>query len=334
MWSPLATFNLPEDFLGSFLKSQWTRLPYPATDFAGQTIIITGSNVGLGFEAARHFVRLGATKVILACRSLEKGESAKRDIEKSTKRSGVVEVWQVDLGSYESVKQFCKKAAGLQRLDAVVENAGIATSFYKELEGRESTMTVNVVSTFLMALLLLPKLRADAMSYNTIPRLVIVASEAHEQARFVEQTEPSIFPALNDPKYQQDKYNVSKLLEVLTVRELAPSITASGKAKITLNCLTPGFCHSELMRDAPFPLNILAPVAKFFLARTTEVGSRTLVSAAAASEETHGMYLQDLKIKEPSKWVRSEKGKESQKKVYTELLGILEEIEPGVSNNI
>ncbi|KAH6692102.1 short-chain dehydrogenase/reductase-like protein [Leptodontidium sp. 2 PMI_412] len=334
MWSPFAAFNLPKDFLGSFLKSQWTTLLYPATDFTGQTLIVTGSNVGLGLEAARHFVRLGATKVILACRSQEKGESAKRDIEKSTKRSGVLEVWQVDLGYYESVKQFCNRAASLQRLDAVVENAGIATSFYTELEGRESTVTVNVISTFLMALLLLPKLRVDAIKYNSTPRLVIVASEAHEQARFVEQSSASIFPTLNDPRYQQDRYNVSKLLEILTVRELAPAMTASGKPKVTLNCLTPGFCHSELMRDAPFPLNILAPIGKFFLARTTEVGSRTLVSAAAASEDTHGMYLQDLMIKEPSRWVRSEKGKEAQKKVYIELLDILEEIEPGITNNI
>lgn len=164
-------------------------MPYSATDFTGQTIIVTGSNVGLGLEAARHFVRLGASKVILACRSQEKGESAKQGIEESTKTSGVLEVWQVDLGSHESVKQFCNKATRLDRLDAVVENAGIATSYYTELEGMESTVTVNVTSTFLMALLLMPKLRADAMKYNTTPRLVIVASEAHEQVCGLSQPE-------------------------------------------------------------------------------------------------------------------------------------------------
>ncbi|KAL2059859.1 hypothetical protein VTL71DRAFT_10014 [Oculimacula yallundae] len=334
MWSPFSHFNLPDDFLGTFLKSQWTKLPYPTDDFTGQTIIVTGSNIGLGFEAAQHFVRLGASKVILACRTQERGESAKSKIEQATKRSGVIEVWQVDLGSYESVKQFCRKASSLPRIDAVVENAGIATSFYTELEGRESTVTVNVVSTFLMSLLLLPKLREDAVKYNFVPRLVIVASEAHEQAEFVEQSAPQIFPALNDPKNQQDRYNVSKLLEILVVRELGPAMTASGKPKVTLNCLTPGFCHSELMRDAPFPLKVLATIGKFLLARTTEVGSRTLVSAAAAPEETHGKYLQNMKIKEPSKWVRSEKGKEAQVKVYKELIAILEEIEPGVAKNI
>jgi retinol dehydrogenase-12 len=44
--------------------------------------------------------------------------------------------------------------------------------------------------------------------------------------------------------------------------------------------------------------------------------------------------MTDCKVREPSKWVRSEKGKETQKKVYKELLMILEEIEPGITKNI
>jgi len=63
----------------------------------------------------------------------------------------------------------------------VVENAGIATPHYEVVEGMESTITVNVISTFLMALLLLPKLRVDALKYNMVPRIVIVSSNAHEQ---------------------------------------------------------------------------------------------------------------------------------------------------------
>jgi retinol dehydrogenase-12 len=142
---------------------------------------VTGANTGLGLEAARHFVRLNAFKVILGCRSVEKGEVAQKDIEESTKRTGVVEVWQLDLSSYESVKQFCSRANKLERLDVVTENAGLATPHYQEVEGMESTITVNVISTFLIALLLLPKLRADAIRFNILPRLTIVASDAHEQ---------------------------------------------------------------------------------------------------------------------------------------------------------
>jgi len=168
-------------------------LPYPSHDFTGKTVIVTGANVGLGLEAARHFVRLGAIKVILGCRSIEKGELAKKNIEETTKREGIVEVWQVDLSSYESVRQFCARAQKLERLDAVVENAGIATPNYEQVEGMESTITVNVLSTFLMALLLLPKLRVDAVKYNIVPRLTIVASDAHEQVCCL----PSCFLVIN-----------------------------------------------------------------------------------------------------------------------------------------
>lgn len=97
--------------------------------------------MGLGLEAARHFTRLDAEKVILAVRNLEKGEAAKRSIEETTNRKNVVEVWQLDLASYESVKQFAKKANELRRLDAVVENAGIATGTFRVSEDNESTIT-------------------------------------------------------------------------------------------------------------------------------------------------------------------------------------------------
>lgn len=56
-----------------------------------------------------------------------------------------------------------------------------------------------------------------------------------------------------------------------------------------INYLNPGLCHSELGRDAGIGLAIL----KFFLARTTEVGSRTLVAAAAAPADSHGQYQSD-----------------------------------------
>ena len=112
----------------AFMRSQFFSIPpYPTKKYTGQTIIVTGSNTGLGLEASRHFVRLDAAKVILAVRNLEKGEAAKKSIEESTGRTGVVEVWQLDLASYESVKDCAKRAQALERLDILVENAGIVT---------------------------------------------------------------------------------------------------------------------------------------------------------------------------------------------------------------
>lgn len=186
-------------FLLHFLREQLFLTPhYPKHTVQDQTIIVTGSNVGLGFEAAKHLVRLGADTVILAVRSIEKGEAAKKSIEASTSRVNVVEVWQLDLASYASVKDFVKRAEGLKRLDSIIENAGIATDVYRTMEDNESTITTNVVSTYLLALLILPKLRETANKYNVTPHLTIVSSDVHFFTSFPERTEDDIFRALND----------------------------------------------------------------------------------------------------------------------------------------
>lgn len=151
--------------------------------------------MGLGLEAARHFCRLGAAKVILACRDPDKGQAARADIEAScasSKSSGVVEVWQLDMSSFQSVQDFCARAgAELDRLDVVVENAGVATGTYVEADGGfESTIAINVVSTFFMLLLLLPLMRRTAARFNVEPRAVVVSSDAH---LFVSLGPPSFF---------------------------------------------------------------------------------------------------------------------------------------------
>ena len=49
------------NYFPKFFYYQWFVTPsYPTQRFTGETIIITGANSGLGFEAAKHVVRLGA----------------------------------------------------------------------------------------------------------------------------------------------------------------------------------------------------------------------------------------------------------------------------------
>lgn len=124
------------------------------------------------------------------------------------------------------------------------------------------------------------------------------------------------------------RYPVSKLLEVLVVRELAAQ--TGPDYPITINCLNPGFCHSELAREAGWGLYLM----KLFLARSTEVGSRAIVTAAIAGPETHGLYMSESIIAEPSLLVQSEEGLRAQKKVWSELLMKLESISLGVTANL
>ena len=253
--------------------------------------------------------------MILAVRTLSRGETAKESIESSTDRKGVVEVWQLDLGNYGSVKDFAKKVERLDRLDVLVENAGIATEKFSLLEDNEATITTNVVSTFLLALLLLPKLRESGQKFNITPHLVIVCSEVHAWSPMNERKSDKIFDTLNNKETADmtdrysprlfsfrpcqeiqlisHRYQISKLLQVFPTRELTTRANQDGKPPIIINYLNPGLCQSELSRDSGYFLSIM----KFFLARTTEHGSRSLVHAAQAGEETNGQYLSDCRVK-------------------------------------
>jgi hypothetical protein len=75
-------------------------------------------------------------------------------------------------------------------------------------------------------------------------------------------------------------------------------------------------------------------VVKLLLARATEVGGRTLVAAASAGEESHGQYMSECVVTEPSAFVRSEEGQKTQERFYKELMQLLEKIQPGITRNI
>jgi NAD(P)-dependent dehydrogenase (short-subunit alcohol dehydrogenase family) len=184
----------------SFVTDQWTTLPIVATsqDCKGKTYIITGANTGLGFECAKHLVALSAARVILGVRSLSKGDAAKAKIEQDTGRKNVVDVWALDLSSHASVKEFGEKIRGLDRVDVVIENAGIANMERSMAEGLETTLTVNVISTMLLAAIVLPKLQESAKKFGTSPNLVLVGSEVAFQAKGeLEKIDGDILEGLN-----------------------------------------------------------------------------------------------------------------------------------------
>eukprot|EP01057_Protomagalhaensia_wolfi_P001928 Protomagalhaensia_wolfi_Nauph_80__1927@NODE_220_length_3146_cov_646_188606_g165_i0_p1_GENE_NODE_220_length_3146_cov_646_188606_g165_i0NODE_220_length_3146_cov_646_188606_g165_i0_p1_ORF_typecomplete_len334_score46_13adh_short/PF00106_25/5_7e30adh_short_C2/PF13561_6/1_3e13KR/PF08659_10/1_6e10Shikimate_DH/PF01488_20/0_008Sacchrp_dh_NADP/PF03435_18/0_014_NODE_220_length_3146_cov_646_188606_g165_i020083009 len=320
--------------MGFFYSQFFVRPPYPQRDFSGETVIVTGANTGLGFEATHHFARLNAQKVILACRNVEAGEKAKNTIERSTERKDCCEVWPLDLCKYQSVKDFAERAAKLDRLDHLVENAGVSSEIYHKAEGEEATIVVNVISTFLLGLLLLPTLQRTAEEFNTRPTLSIVVSEVHTWAKFAERSLPEgeILASLSHIKTTTmwERYFVSKLLEVLIVRQIAPLIQRSRNRSVVLNMLNPGFCHSELNREMD---GWMEYAIKFVLARSTEMGSRTHLAAASAGPESHGKYMTDGYVNDAAlaEWVRGKEGAEVGAKVWVELKQKLESISPGVT---
>lgn len=182
------------------LYSQWTVTPKLDLNlsFAGQTVIITGSNVGLGFHAAQQIAQRNASKVILAVRTVSKGEAAAQEIRaslpQSARKSTMIEVWPLDLSLYKSVVDFAARVSNeLDRLDVLVANAGIAKLNFELVsdpddggEPDEASIKTNVLATTLLAMLIVPKLKETAVKYGITPRLTFTSSEMAFVAKFVE----------------------------------------------------------------------------------------------------------------------------------------------------
>ncbi|KZP09866.1 NAD(P)-binding protein [Athelia psychrophila] len=235
-------------FFAAFIKRQFFYdVPVPTASFKGKTVIVTGSNVGLGLEACRWIVRLGAAKVILACRNVEKGEAAAKNIQAMTScSSDTVQVWRLDLSSYASVQAFSDRVnAELPRLDVVVANAGLGRLSWGMTEGNEEMITTNVVSTALLGCLVLPKLRETALKFDTHTHFTVTASELYEVAKFKERAAPAgqIFAALNDEAKAKgsmsDRYSTSKLLGMFFTKQLA-AMSPIRSNKVIVNCVAPG----------------------------------------------------------------------------------------------
>ncbi|KAH7381450.1 hypothetical protein DE146DRAFT_286286 [Phaeosphaeria sp. MPI-PUGE-AT-0046c] len=323
--------------LKEILTSQlfYTPKAPPKESFVGQTVIVTGGNTGLGLEAARHYARAGAETVIIACRTLSKGEVAKKDIEKTENCTGVLQVWELDLTSYTSVKAFAERCETLPRLDVVLENAGIFSLNFEKVDCHEKMILVNVISTFMLALLLLPTLRASAAKTRTRPFLTIVTSESHGFTSMPEKEADRIFDELarEETAGMNARYAVSKLLQILALRHLTRSIIKDRyQYPVVINCVTPGLCHSSLVgNDA----GVTPVILKALLARTTEVGSRALVNATGPlGEDSAGEYILDDRIWATSPLVQSDEGAQLAKRVWEELAEILEKECPGITHNI
>lgn len=183
------------------IASQFTTLPSPTHRFTNQTILVTGANTGLGLEAARHFVRLGAARVILAVRSLSKGRAAAESIASSTGRDGVAEAWELDLASYASVEAFTERVnRELDRVDVLVANAGVVmTKFEVAEDGDEVTVAVNVVGHMLLAVLLLPRMRETAVGSGGEAVVTFTGSFMHWVTGFRERGAERVFEELADP---------------------------------------------------------------------------------------------------------------------------------------
>nr|QJY30860.1 dehydrogenase [Discosia rubi] len=291
----------PPPGLSLYPKLRWSK-SHPPIDpkvsFAGKTVLVTGANTGLGFQSAVKFAALGADKLILGVRSLDKGEDAKARIIDLTGRDGdVIVVLPVDLGEFESVRAFVNAVKRTTpKLDVALLNAGLGNPTYETSSaGWEMALQVNVLSTALMAILLLPILRASATREAT-PHLTFVNSHGHMmvQKDWYEGA-GSLLKAANEEKdWDTNKsYSLVKLLGIAVMQAIARATVisyAGSQPQVIVNAVCPDLCRTDLGRKWGFISKIGMVIFYALFARTAEEGARSLVSATALGLESHGRF--------------------------------------------
>ncbi|KAJ5097662.1 hypothetical protein N7456_008383 [Penicillium angulare] len=269
----------------------------PTVSFAGKTVLITGANTGLGFEAALKFASLGASCLLLGVRSLERGEEARSRICQQTGYSAEnVKLYELDMGTFASVKSFANTISKEPDLDITILNAGIAAPSWKlSPEGYEMSLQVNVLSTALLGILLLPRLKRSASLTGNPTHLEIVGSIAGRGVNIDEfSNEIGILEQANQASFftAQKQYGVSKLFEFYVMQGLVEASSSADPDQcatdVIINAVCPGLCRSTLGRD--FPALMKAPMALFHsvFARTAEQGARSYVSGVLQGENAHG----------------------------------------------
>ncbi len=108
-----------------------------------RTVVVTGANSGLGLEGSKAFARRGAT-VVMACRSVERGESAATEIREAVPNA-TLDIRECDLADLSNVAAF---ADGLRddydAVDILCNNAGVmAIPRSETADGFETQFGVN-----------------------------------------------------------------------------------------------------------------------------------------------------------------------------------------------
>jgi NAD(P)-dependent dehydrogenase (short-subunit alcohol dehydrogenase family) len=263
--------------------TRWSAIHVP--DLSGKTIVVTGANSGIGYEAALQFARKGAT-VVLACRSVEKARTA-ADAIAAAHPGAALDVIELDLADLKSVRTFADAFARRYRqLDVLCNNAGVmAIPHRRSADGFEMQLGTNHLGHFALTGLLLNSLLGTPDA-----RVVTVSSSAHHIGwmRFDDlQSERSYRKWL--------AYGQSKLANLLFAFELQRKCDRAGAKLVSIGC-TPGYAATNLQSVGPrmqgsAALESMWSLSNRLFAVSPDMGALPTLYAATARELRGGEYV-------------------------------------------
>lgn len=262
----------------------WTADDMP--NQTGSVVVVTGANSGIGYEATKAFAQKGA-HVVMACRSLERANRARRKIE-STVSDASLSVYELDLGNQAAVRQFASEfKSEFDRLDVLVNNAGVMVPPYSTTDdGFELQLGVNHLGHFALTGLLLDEL----IETDGETRIVTQSSVAHDYGDID-------FDDLHrEQSYNRtEAYGQSKLANLLFTYELDRRLRAVGANTIAV-ASHPGWSATGL-QDGDTELSVssvrrtVARIANTVFAQSPADGALPTLYASTANDVDGGHYF-------------------------------------------
>ena len=256
-------------------------------DLSGKTVVVTGANSGLGYEAAREFALHGAD-VVLACRSVERGTEAGERIREEAPDTRLT-VIELDLADLSSVGAFAAAFADTHdELHVLCNNAGVmAIPRSETVDGFETQFGVNHLGHFALTAALLGHLRETEGE----TRVVTQSSGLHENG------EIDFEDLQGEDSYDEwAAYGQSKLANVLFGYELHRRLREAGIDDVTSVVCHPGYAATDLQRRGPEQsgsrLRLWGmQVANALVAQDAATGALPLLYAATAPDIAGGEYV-------------------------------------------
>ncbi|XP_013412742.1 retinol dehydrogenase 12 [Lingula anatina] len=265
----------------------------------GKTVVITGANTGIGKETAIDLAKRGA-RVILACRDMEKGSQALKEVCDASGSPHNVALYHLDLASLKSVRKCADEILKSEdKINILINNAGVMMCPYTKTEdGFEMQFGTNHLGHFLFTHLLLDRIKTSAPS-----RIVNVSSVAHSFGKM------NFEDLMSEKKYNSiTAYGQSKLANILFTRELARKLEGTG---VTVYALHPGAVKTELARHTVFDSQIFKflffPLI-WLLWKNSWQGAQTSIYCAVAEEleGISGKYYSDCAEKKTSRLAQND----------------------------
>ncbi|KAF2444310.1 NAD(P)-binding protein [Karstenula rhodostoma CBS 690.94] len=296
----------------------------------GQTAIVTGASNGIGTEIVAQLLEREISTVILAVRNVAKGEAARtsllaRPSVKKANPKAVLKVMELEVEDYASVQRFTKAfLAEHSELHLLLLNAGIGV-LKRDLvsNGHEKHIQVNYLSNVLILLELLPLLNATADKTGKPTRVTWTGSRMHSSSALAKGKVP-IKPGetvlghfdSEDSYVPFARYADSKLLCLFFLFELRKHLNGD---KVIQNSFCPGMVNTGMSDVLPIYLRLPMNLVKAIRARSVEVAGWTALNAAVVvGPESHGQFLLDKDIVEPSPYVKTAEGQKVQKMLWNE----------------